>query len=110
MMLGQSKNDQVAEAAVIKQFNELLAKRSKEFSASHRGAKSVVVDTQAPFNTAIANPTKYGSKDATCYNEDGKSCLWFNNYHPGVVSSHFDEIMRTPFDTNRQSINWSQKR
>ncbi|KAF2474058.1 carbohydrate esterase family 16 protein [Lindgomyces ingoldianus] len=83
MMLGQSKAAQDTEAGVIDQFNKLLVQRSAEFVASHGGAKIVVVDTQAPFNTAISAPTKYGSKDATCYNSDGKTCLWFNDYHPG---------------------------
>jgi phospholipase/lecithinase/hemolysin len=86
MMLAQPKESQDLEAAVIEQFNELLVNRSEEFSASHEGVKAVVVDTQAPFNAAIADPAKYGSKDATCFNSDGKSCLWFNDYHPGLVS------------------------
>lgn len=41
------------------------------------------VDTQAPFNTAINNPTAYGAPNAVCYNANGVSCLWWNNYHPG---------------------------
>jgi len=85
-MINQGKNVQAQEAAVIQQFNNLLANRTEEFSASHEGVKSVVVDTQTPFYTAIKEPKKYGSKDATCFNADGKSCLWFNDYHPGVVS------------------------
>jgi hypothetical protein len=23
-------------------------------------------------------------KQATCFNNDGHTCLWWNNYHPGV--------------------------
>lgn len=86
MMLAQSKDAQDMEAGVIQQFNQLLVARTGEFAKYHRGVKSVVVDTQAPFNTAISDPAKYGSEDATCYNADGKSCLWFNDYHPGLVS------------------------
>lgn len=85
-MLAQSKSAQDTEAGVIKQFNALLSDRLKEFVASHTGSKGWVVDTQKPFNQAISDPTKYGSKDATCYNSDGKSCLWYNDYHPGTVS------------------------
>lgn len=85
-MLSQSKSAQDLEATVIEQFNTLLAKRTADFVGSHKGTKAVVVDTQSPFNTAIKDPSKYGSKDATCYNSDGKTCLWFNDYHPGQVS------------------------
>jgi hypothetical protein len=83
MMLAQSKEARTLEAEVIKQFNDLLSSRLKDFVASH----GWVVDMQEPFNKALNDPTKYGSKDATCYNSDGKTCLWFNDYHPGTVSS-----------------------
>jgi phospholipase/lecithinase/hemolysin len=86
-MLAQSKQAQELEATIIQRFNELLSTRMAQFSTSHEGVKTVVVDTQAPFHTAINDPKKYGSKDATCYNSDGKSCLWYNDYHPGMVSS-----------------------
>jgi hypothetical protein len=87
MMLAQSKEARILEAGVIKQFNNLLSSRLKDFVASHGGSKGWVVDTQEAFNKALNDPTKYGSKDATCYNSDGKTCLWFNDYHPGTVSS-----------------------
>lgn len=84
MMLGQSTDAQKTEALVIQQFNKLLADRAAEFFKG-KTATYAIVDTQAPFNTAIDNPTKYGSRDATCYNSDGKTCLWFNDYHPGMA-------------------------
>ena len=86
MMLAQSTDAQTLEAGVIEEFNKLLVDKTAAFSSSHAGVKAVVVDTQGPFNTAIQNPTKYGSADATCYNSNGKSCLWYNDYHPGLVS------------------------
>lgn len=92
MMLAQPKESYEREAVIIKQFNELLVSGTKNFSASHEGVKAVVVDTQAPFNAAIAEPAKYGAKDATCFNSDGKSCLWFNDYHPGLVSSNDSDL------------------
>ena len=85
-MLGQSKDAQELEAGVIQKFNQLVAERLQAFVAGHAGTKGTVIDTQTPFNMAISNPQQYGSKDATCYNSDGKSCLWFNDYHPGTVS------------------------
>lgn len=45
----------------------------------------MIVDTAGPFNRALESPTAYGAPNATCYNSDGKSCLWFNDYHPGVA-------------------------
>ena len=86
LMLGQSKEAQSTEAGVIKRFNALLADRLEAFVEGHEGSKGWIVDTQGPFNKAIDNPGKYGSKDATCYNSDGKTCLWYNDYHPATVS------------------------
>ena len=42
-----------------------------------------VVDTAPAFQAAVKNPKAYEAKDALCYNADGVSCLWFNDYHPG---------------------------
>ena len=88
MMLTQSKQAQDLEASVIQQYNTLLANRTSAFVASHDGAKAIVVDTQKPFHTALNNPKQYGATDATCYNSNGKTCLWFNDYHPGMVRKH----------------------
>ncbi|KAF2012528.1 carbohydrate esterase family 16 protein [Aaosphaeria arxii CBS 175.79] len=85
LMLGQSKQAQELEAKYIVQFNDALANRTGSFKARHEDSRAVVVDSQAPFNAAINDPKKYGSKDATCFNSDGKSCLWFNDYHPGLA-------------------------
>ncbi|KAK2013410.1 GDSL-like Lipase/Acylhydrolase [Colletotrichum eremochloae] len=71
-------------SASIKQYNELIASNLAAFKTKNAGVTSWVVDTAPPFDKAIDNPTSYGAPDATCYNEDGVSCLWFNDYHPGV--------------------------
>ncbi|KAL8389049.1 hypothetical protein RB595_008829 [Gaeumannomyces hyphopodioides] len=65
-------------------YNDHIASSLVSFKAKNAGVTSWVVDTIAPFNEAINNPTAYGARDATCFSEDGLSCLWFNNYHPGV--------------------------
>jgi len=31
----------------------------------------------------LDNPQEYGYPNATCINDDGESCIWWNNYHPG---------------------------
>jgi phospholipase/lecithinase/hemolysin len=82
-MLEQSQAARDTEAAVIARYNQLLASSLAEFTSANAGVNAKIVDTTTPFMTAIKNPTAYGSPDATCYNADGKSCLWFNNYHPG---------------------------
>lgn len=66
----------------ITNWNGQLATRAAAFVAANAGANVTLVDTQAPWQKAIANPTAYGATDATCVNANGKSCLWFNTYHP----------------------------
>jgi phospholipase/lecithinase/hemolysin len=81
---GSDENSQKAEAAAIAKYNNAITTGLAAFKAKNAGITSKIIDTTAPFNTALDNPTKYGSPDATCYNNDGKSCLWFNDYHPGI--------------------------
>ncbi|CAK7211579.1 hypothetical protein SBRCBS47491_001172 [Sporothrix bragantina] len=66
----------------ITDWNGQLATRAATFLAANTGANVTLVDTQAPWNKAIASPADYGATDATCVNANGKSCLWFNSYHP----------------------------
>lgn len=73
------------EEAVIETWNSMLQTYLASFSSVNEGVSSAIVDTTVPFSMALDSPTTYGSPDATCYNEDGVSCLWFNDYHPGVV-------------------------
>jgi len=64
-------------------YNKLLAAGVASFASSNSGVTTWVYDTSTPFNTALNNPSAYGASSATCYNSDGTSCLWWNNYHPG---------------------------
>ncbi|GJC81597.1 acetylesterase [Colletotrichum liriopes] len=84
LMIGNGADSGGQLSAAIKQYNELIVSNLAAFKAKNTGVTSWVVDTAAPFNKAINNPTAYGAPDATCYNENGVSCLWFNDYHPGV--------------------------
>ena len=74
---------QSQEGAAVATYNSLLKAGVTAFKAKNEGMQTWVYDTTTPFNQAIANPTKYGAEDATCYNSDGTTCLWWNNYHPG---------------------------
>ncbi|GKT66229.1 fungal cellulose binding domain-containing protein [Colletotrichum tofieldiae] len=84
LMIGNGADSSGQLSAAIKQYNELIVSNLAAFKAKNSGVTSWVVDTAASFNKAINNPTAYGAPDATCYNENGVSCLWFNDYHPGV--------------------------
>ncbi|KAK2606854.1 hypothetical protein N8I77_005578 [Diaporthe amygdali] len=85
MMLQQSSSARDSEAAVITKYNQMLTSSLANFTSTNSGVKAKVIDTTTPFMTAINNPTAYGAPNATCYNADGKSCLWFNDYHPGYA-------------------------
>ncbi|KAH7319580.1 carbohydrate esterase family 16 protein [Stachybotrys elegans] len=69
---------------VIDQFNGIVTDYIGEFTAANDDATFRVIDTTLGFNEALDNPQEYGSPDATCFNGDGVSCLWFNDYHPGI--------------------------
>lgn len=89
LMLEQGATAMAQEAASITQYNDLLASTVSNFSSSHSGVTAKVVDTVGPFETALDNPTAYGAANATCYDDDGTTCLWWNNYHPGQASKFF---------------------
>lgn len=84
-MLSQGTSATTAEAAVITKYNDLIATYLANFKSKNGGVTASIVDTQAPFNNALDNPTAYGAANATCYNSDGTTCLWFNDYHPGIA-------------------------
>ncbi|KAK7223079.1 hypothetical protein V2G26_011082 [Clonostachys chloroleuca] len=69
----------------ISEYNKRISEKLKAFNSAHEDARTALIDTSAPFNSAINNPKKYNATDATCQNTDGKSCLWYNDFHPGVA-------------------------
>lgn len=83
----QSTATQIHEGQVIASFNAKLANAANLWAKENRDTIVKVVDTQGPFNTALANPTAFGanSTGATCYDSSGTTCLWWNNYHPGMA-------------------------
>ncbi|OLN81329.1 putative endoglucanase type F 2 [Colletotrichum chlorophyti] len=84
LMLANGANSNAQLAAAIKGYNDLIVSNLAAFKAKNSGVTSWIVDTTAAFDKAINNPTAYGAPDATCFNANGVSCLWFNDYHPGV--------------------------
>lgn len=47
-------------------------------------ATAVLYDSWSFMTKVLDDPTTYGFADATCINEDGTSCVWWNNYHPSA--------------------------
>lgn len=88
LMLDQGAAADAQEAAVIAEYNDLLASSLANFTSSNAGVTAKLVDTTTPFQTAIDDPQAYGAANATCYDDDGTSCLWWNNYHPGMASEY----------------------
>lgn len=68
-----------AEGAAVKQYNDALKARVAKFAAANPQAKTYVVDTTVPFTKALDNPKEYGADNATCYDESGTKCLWWND-------------------------------
>lgn len=59
----------------ISEYNKRISEKLKAFNSAHEDARTALIDTSAPFNSAINNPKKYNATDATCQNTDGKSCV-----------------------------------
>lgn len=83
---GPESNAKVA--AAVKLYNEILEKNFQKFKMAHPDVQAWLVRPSKSYETAIANPQEYGAPDAICTNEDGVSCLWWNNYHPGIQIHH----------------------
>lgn len=72
-------------ASVVKLYNSIMAKNLVNFKREHCGVKAWLVDPGVAYHEALNHPEKYGAPDDMCENTDGVSCLWWNNYHPGVA-------------------------
>lgn len=85
-MLDYGAETDAQEAVVIAQYSNLLAGNLDNFASSNAGVNAKLVNTTTPFQTVLDNPTAYGAANATCFDDDGTTCLWWNNYHPGLAS------------------------
>jgi phospholipase/lecithinase/hemolysin len=83
LVLAESAATQTQEGAAVVTYNNLLESTISSFNSSNSGTTTYILDILIPFLTAIKNPTAYGAPNNSCYNSDGVSCLWWNNYHPG---------------------------
>ncbi|KAH7244512.1 Aldehyde/histidinol dehydrogenase [Fusarium redolens] len=85
LMIQQGTDSNALLVKAIKLYNSKLASKLSAFKQANSGVKTLLVDTSVSFKKAINDPKNYGAPDATCFNNDGKSCLWFNDYHPGIA-------------------------
>lgn len=88
LMLVNGEDAQAQEAVVIAQYNDLLASHLASFTSTNTGITAKLTSTTVPFQTALDNPTAYGAANSTCFDDDGTSCLWWNNYHPALESKY----------------------
>lgn len=83
MMVAAGADTTMQIAAAVQHYNALLITALQTFIVKD-GVKTWLYDTAAPFEKAIADPAAYSkSSNATCYNSDGVSCIWYNDYYPG---------------------------
>jgi phospholipase/lecithinase/hemolysin len=85
LMLANDASSEASLVSAIETYNNFLSSKLANFKSVNSGVTSWIVNTSVPFYKAIDDPTAYGAPNATCYDDDGTSCLWFNNYHPGIA-------------------------
>lgn len=100
-MLDEGADADAQEAAAITEYNGLLASNLANFTASNAGVTANLVNTTIAFQTAIDDPQAYGAANATCYDDDGTTCLWWNNYHPALASEYSSP---PPYDQDQGAL------
>ncbi|CAL5870081.1 uncharacterized protein PFLUO_LOCUS4315 [Penicillium psychrofluorescens] len=82
-ILDQGPDVAEAHAAWLNVFNEGLSSMVNDFGAEHPDALPILYDSWSFMTKILDQPQAYGYPNATCINDDGISCVWWNNYHPG---------------------------
>ncbi|CAG8140103.1 unnamed protein product [Penicillium salamii] len=83
LFLGQGTDVVNAHAAWVTSYNSGLKEMISSFKSNHSGTTTVLYDTWSFMTKVLDNPQSYGFPNATCINDDGTSCVWWNDYHPG---------------------------
>jgi phospholipase/lecithinase/hemolysin len=83
LVIAEGSADQADVGAAVVFYNQLLVAAVQQWAEETAGVTTYIFDTTTPFETVINDPTAYGAPNNTCYNSDGVSCIWYNNYHPG---------------------------
>ncbi|GLA13817.1 hypothetical protein AnigIFM62618_011072 [Aspergillus niger] len=71
-------------AEYLSVYNENLQGMVDDFTKKKGDVTTVLYDSWSFMTKILDDPTAYGFPNATCINDDGTSCIWWNNYHPGM--------------------------
>lgn len=63
-----------------------VASNLANFTSINSGVTAKLINTTISFQAVIDDPTAYGAANATCFDDDGTTCVWWNNYHPALAS------------------------
>lgn len=97
--MAQSASGRAKVMANVNNLNTQLAARLETFKTQNSGVTAFMVESANALNKAIANPQTYGAPDAMCLNRNGKSCLWWDNLHPGTaIQKLFAEAVGSAFE------------
>lgn len=80
--LPNSDANRQLESDTIATFNTALSNYASNFERTFHDSTVWIVDTHSAFLVALNDPIAYGAANASCYDADGVTCLWWNNYHP----------------------------
>ncbi|RAK71752.1 SGNH/GDSL hydrolase family protein [Aspergillus fijiensis CBS 313.89] len=84
LFLEQGNATVALHAAYLATFNKNLEAMVQGLRGEFAGVTTVFYDAWSFMTKVLDDPTAYGFPDATCINDDGVSCVWWNNYHPGM--------------------------
>ncbi|THC94439.1 hypothetical protein EYZ11_006076 [Aspergillus tanneri] len=82
MFLNQGNDTVQRHAAYLAVYNRNLRSMVAGFEMNHTDVSVVYYDSWAFMTKVLDRPLDYGFPDATCINQDGSSCFWWNDYHP----------------------------
>ncbi|PWY91217.1 cellulose-binding GDSL lipase/acylhydrolase [Aspergillus heteromorphus CBS 117.55] len=78
-------NATVAEvAAYLSVYNRNLESMVDSWTREKGDVTTVFYDSWSFMSKVLDDPTKYGFPNNTCIDDDGTSCVWWNDYHPGM--------------------------
>ncbi|KAJ5184869.1 Lipase GDSL [Penicillium cf. griseofulvum] len=83
MIIDQGEAVAANHAKWLAAFNAALKTMVNEFIADNSGTTTVLYDSFTFMTKVLDAPAQYGFTDATCVNDDGTTCVWWDNYHPG---------------------------
>ncbi|RAL07132.1 SGNH/GDSL hydrolase family protein [Aspergillus homomorphus CBS 101889] len=82
IMQAANANDTVPRVkAAVEHWNTILKEKAEALNRKYSDVTVKVIDTQPVFNGLLDS----GGAAAECWNSDGVTCLWFNDFHPGIV-------------------------